>query len=138
MENKLNKAESVIDSQGMQAAKSAVEFINKQVLKAKIENSGSSAKPMADQAAAMMIQDARAFLQGSEQMAMAALGKAMTMVLSTNPVIQKAGKEAITSLEDLIKQLPDFTFNIGKVANEITTGKFDKSSSSTSKSLNEI
>ncbi|MFK7796597.1 MAG: hypothetical protein AB8E82_04025 [Aureispira sp.] len=121
MENESNN-ERVVSSQGMEVTKDAVEFVNAQVLQTKVTNSGFSAHPLVDQATAMMVQDVRTFLQGSEQMTMAALGKAMGMAVSSDPTEQAAGLAAIATIGNLMKNLSTAAAEIGSTASSIKKG----------------
>ena len=104
---------------GMQDIKGAVKFINRQVLKPEVKPITGTAKTMADQAAAMMIEDMRSFLQGTEQILTAALAKAAAQALNPDPTIAATGQAALASLSTVLGDLPVFAQGIGDAATTI-------------------
>lgn len=76
------------------------------------------AKPIADQAAAMMVEDMRSFLQGSEQILMVALAKASALML-IQPT-QETGITAMGKLQELMQELPKFAKDIVDEATAIS------------------
>ena len=74
-------------------------------------------KPMADQAAAMMVEDTRTFMQGMEQILTMAFAKASSMVLEGE---QEQGAAAIATFTALMQNLPVFAQRVGQVASNIT------------------
>lgn len=77
----------------------------------------SLAKPLADQAAAMMVQDMRSFLQGTEQILTIAIAKALAEVVQSDGA---RGTTALETCKKFLKDLPDFAKGIGSAASEIT------------------
>lgn len=106
-------------SDGLQASVNSIDFINKEVLQNGSVGLNGTAKPMADQAAAMMLEDMRSFLQGSEQIMTIALGKATAMALSPDPATAEAGNKALTSITGVLNTLPTFASSIGQSATDI-------------------
>jgi tellurite resistance protein len=101
-----------IDPNSVPGGESAA-FINEQVLNQTVTPMTGSAKPLADQAAAMMIQDMRSFLQGTEQMMFMAISKAAAQVLKTDGL---EGKNALNIFKEVLKDLPEFAEKIGGAA----------------------
>ena len=96
----------------------SVVFINNQVLKPDAKPMSGIAKPMADQAAAMMIQDMRSFLQGTEQVLTIAIARALNKVVETDGA---DGSKALAICEELLtKKLPEFATAIGDSATKIS------------------
>ncbi|WDE08824.1 hypothetical protein SG34_033570 [Thalassomonas viridans] len=110
-------SENYQPNQGIQTTQDAVEFINQQVLQPDIKPIQGTAKPMVDQAAAMMVQDMRSFIQSNEQMMTIALAKAAK--LATNELTVKEGKTAIETITSAIGQLPAYATAIGSAASQI-------------------
>lgn len=102
-------------------AEESVKFINKEVLNPSVTPIEGTAKPLADQAAAMMIQDARTFLQGNEQVLTVAIAKATQMALNPTPNISKVGNEALQSLGTVLDKLTDFSTKVGTSAASISS-----------------
>ena len=75
------------------------------------------AKPIADQAAAMMVQDMRTFLQGTEQILTIAIARALAEVVQSDGA---RGTIALETCKKFLKDLPDFAKGIGSAASEIT------------------
>lgn len=127
MESNTSQQNQEIKEQNFVAAPQANEdvdpsvmFINDQVLNAKAEPFTGSAKLIADQAAAMMIQDVRGFMQGSQQIYMLATAKALSKTLSQNPLERAAGKDALKQIFKTQTELTKFTGKVGNVAGKIT------------------
>lgn len=97
-----------------------VQFINSMVLQPEVTPITGLAKPLVDQAAAMMIQDAQSFLQGNEQMFTIAIAKAAAMVL--NPATAETGTAALTTYAGFLKGLATFSTQIGTAATGIASG----------------
>jgi len=108
----------------------AAKFINKEVLKnLQIPtNQGSAtssipygmAKPMADQTSALMLEDMRVFLQGTEQVLMIAVSKALSQVIETDGA---EGTIALNQCESLMEKLPQFAIGISNAAVTVSEGK---------------
>lgn len=94
-------------------SKDSTKFINEQVLKPSSEPLTGTAKPLADQAAAMMLQDVRGFLQGTEQLLTIAIAKALADIEKTNGL---KGTVALEKCESLMKTLPTFASDVNKSA----------------------
>jgi hypothetical protein len=97
-----------------------VQFINTQVLKPDVTPISGLSKPLVDQAAAMMIQDAQSFLQGNEQMFTIAIAKAAAMVL--NPATSETGTAALNAYALFLGKLAVFSTEIGTSATKIASG----------------
>ena len=110
-----------IPTPGMQMVQNAIEFVSEHVLQPDVKPMTNTSKLMADQAAAMMIQDMRGFLQGSEQFLLAAIAKAVAMTMSPNPEERQRGTDALEKLKSLLTEtLPKFADAIGESAGKIT------------------
>lgn len=106
-------------SPGMTASENAVEFINNAVLNPTATSMANTSKPMVDQAAGMMIQDARAFLQSNEQIMTAAMAKAAAMMLV--PATSAEGATAMAALTAALTTLAAFSATVGTTAAGIIT-----------------
>lgn len=91
-----------------------VEFINAEVLQPTVTPITGMAKPMADQAAAMMIQDMQSFLQGNEQVLTIAIAKAAALML--DPETEETGEKALNAYAAFLGKLSDYSGKIGKSA----------------------
>lgn len=96
-----------------------VEFINAQVLQPEVTPITGMAKPLADQAAAMMIQDMQSFLQGNEQVLTIAIAKAAAMML--NEATAPTGKEALQEYAEFLTKLAGYSTIIGTSATKIAS-----------------
>jgi hypothetical protein len=106
----------------VQDTEDGVKFINDQVLNATATPMTGSAKIMADQAAGMMLEDMRGFVQGMEQLVTVGMGQAIAQVLAGNP----NGAKAVEQLTYVLSNLATYAINIGAAA------AFVESDSSTS------
>ncbi len=73
--------------------------------------------PLAQQAAAMMMEDLRAYLQAFEQVALAASAKAMTLVLKDSA----AGEAALKAIQDQQQETLSFAKGVTDLATIIRT-----------------
>lgn len=105
---------------GITKSENAVKFINNEVLTPSVTPIVGTAKPLVDQAAAMMIQDAQSFLHGNEQILTVALAKASAMAL--DPATAATGNAALVSLTALLEKLPVFSTAVGVSATAIVSG----------------
>lgn len=104
------------------ALNDSINFIESKVLNPSTPPTTLSAKAIADQSAAMMVQDMRSFLQANQQVITIGLGKAIALsVNSKDPSLQKGGIEAIGALERLLMTMPQFAKSIETIANSILT-----------------
>ncbi len=94
---------------------SSVEFINQQVLQPDVKPIMGTSKVMADQAAAMMIQDVETFLQGNEQMMTVAAGAAIALVLAGD----ENGEKTLTQLGNWLVTINTYAAGVGVTATEI-------------------
>ncbi len=108
-------------SPGLAQVQEAVQFTNEQVLQPDVKPMGATAKVVADQAAAMMLQDVRSYLQSNEQVLTIATAKAIAMIMSQNPQEQQAGTKALEAIAQVQTSLPVFASAITTTAVEITT-----------------
>ncbi|MGD1846611.1 MAG: hypothetical protein ACFB10_14585 [Salibacteraceae bacterium] len=97
----------------------SVSFINEQVLQASAAPFTGSAKLIADQAAAMMVQDVRGFMQGSQQVIMLATARAISQTLSQDEAAQKAGAKTLKLIAKIQTNLTVFTGEVGTIASKI-------------------
>ncbi len=96
----------------------SVIFINEQVLKPDANPMSVGAKQIADQAAAMMVQDMRSFLQGNEQVLTIAIARSLNKVVESDGA---DGSKALAICEELLLKLPKFAEAIGASAGSIIT-----------------
>ncbi|WP_439635630.1 hypothetical protein [Oceanicaulis sp.] len=73
--------------------------------------------PVADQAAVMMLEDLRGYMQGSEQLVLAASGQAMALLL--DPATQDTGKKALQELVTWQTSLITFSTGVTSTASSI-------------------
>ncbi|WP_273145119.1 hypothetical protein [Oceanicaulis alexandrii] len=73
--------------------------------------------PVADQAAVMMLEDLRGYMQGSEQLVLAASGQAMALLL--DPATQDTGKKALQELATWQTSLITFSSGVTSTASSI-------------------
>ncbi len=98
----------------MTDAEQSVRFINSEVLDPPQTGELSFVKPYADQVAAMMLEDARSFMQGSEQVMVIALARSLELILKKDP----AGAAGLAAVESLMQKVPQFGADVAT-----TTGK---------------
>ncbi|WP_440958917.1 hypothetical protein ACFELO_02060 [Oceanicaulis sp. LC35] len=80
---------------------------------------GALESPLADQAAVMMLEDLRGYMQGSEQLVLAASGQAMALLL--DPATQDTGKKALQELATWQTSLITFSGSVTTTASTIKT-----------------
>jgi len=95
---------------------SSVDYINTQVLDATSTSMVNSAPLIADQSAAMMIEDMRAFVQGNEQVLMIAISKCLAEIVSTDGA---KGKTALKDCTDFMTALTTYATAMGVAAGGI-------------------
>ena len=101
------------------ATEQEVEFINAEVLSPNVTPMIGSSKPLADQAAAMMIQDTQSFLQSNEQVLTIAIAKAAAMMLSPDPLTAEAGQNALNAYSIFLTSLATYSGTVGATATTI-------------------
>ena len=105
-------------SPGLTAIIDAVTFTNSQVLDPpSASDLDMGAKTLADQAAAMMIQDMRTYLQSIEMVMVPATAEAIALILAGNP----NGETALTAIEKFMGTLPGYATGIATAAGSVTT-----------------
>ncbi|MEL6142431.1 MAG: hypothetical protein AAFU67_12510 [Bacteroidota bacterium] len=114
-----------IPTPGMQMVQNAVEFTDTHVLQPDVKPIQGTSKTMADQAAAMLIQDMRSFMQGSEQIITVGMAKSIALML--DPATEQIGNNGLQQLENLLTKLPEFAAKMGSTATKIAN-EFGKSS----------
>lgn len=97
----------------------AAAFNQAQLTAQKGEVMGALESPLADQAAVMMLEDLRGYMQGSEQLVLAASGQAMALLL--DPATQDTGKTALQELATWQASLITFSGSVTDTANTIKT-----------------
>ena len=75
--------------------------------------------PVADQAAVLMLEDLRGYMQGSEQLVLAASGRAMALLL--DPATQATGQTALDALATWQASLITFSGSVTDTASTIKT-----------------
>lgn len=116
-----------IEEKGLSTYDDSVTFINENNLQPDVKPIHGTAKTMADQAAAMMIQDARSFMQGSEQVYMMATAKALAMALSQSSKDQKTAKQALKQIFRCQGKIVEFSTGVGSLACNISKNFDEKS-----------
>jgi len=101
------------------AIESAVSFNQAQLTAQTGEVLSALENPVADQAAVLMLEDLRGYMQGSEQLLLAASGQAMALLL--DPATQNTGKEALTALATWQTSLITFSGGVTTTASTIKT-----------------
>ena len=97
----------------------AAAFNQAQLTAQKGEVLGALESPLADQAAVMMLEDLRGYMQGSEQLVLAASGQAMALLL--DPATQDTGKTALKELAAWQASLITFSGSVTDTASTIKT-----------------
>lgn len=95
----------------------AAAFNQAQLTAQKGEVMGALESPLADQAAVMMLEDLRGYMQGSEQLVLAASGQAMALLL--DPATQDTGKTALKELASWQTSLITFSDSVTDTASTI-------------------
>lgn len=114
---KNNPTNSSAPEANLSPSEQAVNFINKTVLKPDAAPMGGTSQLIADQAAGMMVQDMRSFIQGTQQILTIAIAKAAKEVV--NPETTAEGTAAITALNTLMTDLSTYASSIGTTASGI-------------------
>lgn len=96
-----------------------VQFINAEVLQPQVTPITGMAKPLADQAAAMMIQDTQSFLQGNEQVLTIAIAQAAALML--NETTAATGKAALEEYAKFLGELATYSAQVGTTASGIAS-----------------
>lgn len=96
-----------------------VEFINAEVLQPEVTPITGMAKPLADQAAAMMIQDTQSFLQSNEQVLTIAIAKAAALML--NEATAATGQAALQEYATFLTSLSTYSAAVGTTATAIAS-----------------
>ena len=105
---------------GLTTTENAVTFINDTVLNPSVTPMTGTGQTMTDQAAAMMFQDLRAFMQGNEQLLTAAFGKAVA--LAVDPATTTEAQNVMTALEQIMTDLTLFASDVVIIGQAITSG----------------
>ncbi len=101
------------------AVQKAVSFNQAQLTAQAGEVLGALENPLADQAAVMMLEDLRGYMQGSEQLVLAASGRAMALLL--DPATQSTGQAALQELATWQASLITFSDAVASTASTIKT-----------------
>lgn len=102
---------------GLALIERAVSFNRQTLTAASASSAGATADAAGEQAAALMVEDLRSYMQGSEQLVMAASGKAMAMLL--DPATQETGTAALAALTAYQTQLIVFAGGVVSTAGAI-------------------
>jgi hypothetical protein len=94
----------------------SVAWINGEVLDPPAESPPNFSRPYADQIAAMMVEDARAFMQGTEQVLVIAISRALAQIIETNG---NKGTVALQKCEELMEKLPTFGTSVAATAKTV-------------------
>ncbi len=125
VEAALEEAEAALDEAGdppaapasLATLEQAAQFNQAQLAPQSGEVLSSLENPVADQAAVLMLEDLRGYMQGSEQLVLAASGRAMALLL--DPVTQETGKKALQELATWQTSLTAFSGSVTDTANTI-------------------
>ncbi len=109
---------AAVPTTGMSMVQNAVIFTNEQVLQSDAKPFKATSKLLADQAAAMMIEDVRAYLQGSEQMLTAAAAQGFALIIAGEETKGTAVLAQVTAMQTA---LPIYAATIGATAITITS-----------------
>jgi hypothetical protein len=101
------------------AVQKAVSFNQAQLTAQAGDVLGALENPLADQAAVMMLEDLRGYMQGSEQLVLAASGRAMALLL--DPATQSTGQAALQELATWQTSLITFSDAVASTASTIKT-----------------
>lgn len=107
------------DDSGDTYSDPSVDYINQTVLGVNSDPYLGMSNALVDQAAGMMVQDMRGFLQGSEQLLMAGYGKAVAYIVDPNTTVQ--GAEMSVALTAIMAELALYSAAIGKTASGLIT-----------------
>ena len=97
----------------------SITYINNEVLNKQSNPYIRMSNTVVDQAAGMMVQDVRGFLQGSEQMLMAGYGKAISYIVNPGTIVE--GTEMSLALGAIMAELAMFASVINSTASQITS-----------------
>ena len=98
-------------------AEESVQFINGEVLNPPAQGDLEFAKPMAAQVAVMMSEDARSFIQGTEQVLVVAIARALDQMLETDGA---EGATTLAACENLMTLLPTFATDMATAATAVS------------------
>ena len=96
----------------------SVAWINGEVLDPPTPNPPAFIRPYADQIAAMMVEDARTFMQGTEQVLVIAISRALNQIIESDGLL---GETARTKCESLMEKLPHYRKAGASTAKDIHT-----------------
>lgn len=102
-----------------------IEAVYQHLIQANPELATAASRIMANQTAALMLEDMRSFLQGSEQLLLVALAKAAQ--LATEEKTADQGKVALGSVTEALQGLTLFAREITAAAHSVATA-FDSKS----------
>lgn len=93
--------------------------VNQQLLQTNPQLAAAASRLMANQTAALMLEDMRCFLQGSEQVLLVALAKAAR--LATEETSTEQGKAALNAVTDALQGLTGFARELTAAASAVAT-----------------
>lgn len=93
--------------------------VNQQLLQTNPQLASAASRLMANQTAALMLEDMRCFLQGSEQLLFVALAKAAH--LATEETTTEQGKAALSAVTDALQGLTGFARELTAAASAVAT-----------------
>lgn len=96
-----------------------MQAVYQQLIQANPQLAGAASRLMAHQTAALMLEDMRCFLQGSQQMLLLALAKAAQ--LATEEKTSEQGKVALASVAEALQGLTLFAKEITATAQSVAT-----------------
>ena len=97
-----------------------VEYIEAEVLDPIQQSYITTGKPMVDQFAAQMVEDARQFAQGMSQIFAAGIGQGIAIAVKDDGAKLPQGMAIIAGLENAMKFLPIYAQNMGIAAASVT------------------
>lgn len=95
------------------------EAVCQQLLQTNPQLASAASRLMANQTAALMLEDMRCFLQGSEQLLFVALAKAAH--LATEETTTEQGKAALSAVTDALQGLTGFARELTAAASAVAT-----------------
>lgn len=101
-----------------------IQAVYQHLIQANPQLAPAASRMMANQTAALMLEDMRAFLQGSEQLLLVALAKAAQ--LATQEKTADQGKVALSSVTEALQGLTTFAREMTTAASSVATAFDDK------------
>ena len=104
-----------------------IQAVYQHLIQANPQLASAASRIMANQTAALMLEDMRSFLQGSEQLLLVALAKAAQ--LATQEKTTDQGKVALNAVTDALQALTTFAREMTAAAGSVSAAFDDKTTS---------